>query len=174
MSYQPNQYQSNMGETVQPAPWTLNKWWPIGFAIASVVLYAIGGGLYGSYGSSCVGYGYSYYCSTGLWSGGIAMLSLGGVTMTIAIILLFIYLIRRQNPIQWNSGTRLTNQSQYAPQPPANIQPPRPAYQTYQPTKPEADIREIPQNPPMMEARYCGHCGTLVQSAFCPKCGAQV
>jgi hypothetical protein len=172
MSYQPqpNQYQSNMGETVQPAPRPLNKWWPIGFAIASVVLYAIGGGLYGS---ACVTDGYYYYCSYGQWSGGIAMLSLGGITSTVAIILLIIYLIRRRNPTQYNSGARLNNQNQFAPPPPVNIQSPRPAYQTYQPTKPEADIREMPHNQPMMEARYCGHCGTLVQSAFCPKCGAQ-
>ncbi|KAK5046413.1 hypothetical protein LTR84_008216 [Exophiala bonariae] len=168
MSYQPNQYQPNAGEPARASHRPLNKWWPIGFAIASVLLYAIGGGLYGS---SCSTDGYYYYCSYGQWSGGIALLSLGGITSTVAVILLIIYLIRRRNPAPYNSGTRMLDQSQFAQPPPvaANVQAPAATYPQYAASKPEADIRELPVN----GGKFCGRCGTAVLSAFCPKCGAQ-
>lgn len=168
MSYQANQYQTQVAQPTRPAFRPLNKWWPIGFAIASVLLYAIGGGLYGS---SCATDGYYYYCSYGQWSGGIALLSLGGITSTVAVILLILYLVRRRNPAQWSSGTRLVDQSQVAHAPPTNIQAPAAAYPQYQATNPEADIRELPSG---NAGKFCGRCGAAVQSAFCPKCGAQV
>ncbi|KEF54411.1 uncharacterized protein A1O9_09577 [Exophiala aquamarina CBS 119918] len=171
MSYQANHSQPNMGESILPASRPFSKWWPIGFAIASVVLYAVGGGLYGS---SCATDGYYYYCSYGLWSGGIAMLSLGGITSTIAIILLIIYLVRRRTPTQCSSASRLNYQDQFAPPPPVNIQTPGPAYGRSRPTKPEADIRELSHHQPATGGKYCGRCGSSVQTPFCPKCGAQV
>lgn len=162
MSYPPN-----TGEPIRPAWRPLNKWWPIGFAIASVLLYAVGGGLYGS--SCAITDGYYYYCSYGRWSGGIALLSLGGITSTVAFILLIIYLARRRSPTPYNPGTRLIDQSQFAqPAPSANVQAPAATYPQYTASKPVAEIRELPVN----GAKFCGRCGATVQSAFCPKCGA--
>lgn len=88
---------------------TISKWWSIGFFIAAVIFFIIGGALIGSYLSagyktctSALYYGdytYDYSCfagNIGQYNGGIAMLVLGGLSKFIGWILLIVYCVQRR------------------------------------------------------------------------------
>ncbi|KAJ5682315.1 hypothetical protein N7462_005480 [Penicillium macrosclerotiorum] len=174
----------------------ISKWWCIGFFIAAVVFFIIGGALVGTYFSSgystCSTYSsfssyyYDYSCfdgNDGEFYGGIAMIVIGGVCKLVAWILLIVFCVQRRRFNQTN--ITYVNAPMAAPQPVAQqgYVAPQP---TYPPVDPTAQFPRSPASPapypasvstpPPKEAtatafRYCGQCGTAMSSRFCPQCG---
>ncbi|KAJ5094889.1 hypothetical protein N7532_007180 [Penicillium argentinense] len=87
----------------------ISKWWCIGFFIAAIVFFIIGGALVGSYLSAGYStcktksnyddYTYDYTCFDGNNSeyyGGVAMFVLGSISKFVAWVLLIIYCVQRR------------------------------------------------------------------------------
>ncbi|KAJ5166866.1 uncharacterized protein N7482_005647 [Penicillium canariense] len=171
----------------------ISKWWCIGFFIAAIIFFIIGGALVGTYlnsgYSSCYSgssyYSYSYYScfdgNDGEFYGGIAMFALGGVSKLIAWILLIIYCVQRRRVTQTNI-TYVNAPAPMEPVPQPGFAAPQPAYAPGQQTAqfPHSPASPAPYpasgTPPPKEAtatafRYCSQCGAAVASRFCPQCG---
>ncbi|GAB7348602.1 hypothetical protein MBLNU459_g6985t1 [Dothideomycetes sp. NU459] len=141
-----------------PTAVPLNKFWPIGFGVAAIVLYAIGGGLIGS---ACNNDDV-FYCDLGLWQGGVALCCLAGIATLAWLILLIIYLTRRQRAGAGAGAARpgVGDTATSPPQPPVA------------PAAPAAAIAEKAEGG-QGAGRFCGQCGGAVEARFCPNCGAQ-
>jgi hypothetical protein len=103
-----------------------------------------------------------YYCygDLGLWDGGVAMCCLGGATTIAWFVLLVLYLIRRRKREAWNPDTRFVENQTSTVSAPVTLPPPTHNY------SPPSNAKD--------GARFCGQCGTSVQTPFCPTCGASV
>jgi hypothetical protein len=176
---------------------SMSKWWPIGFFLASVAFFIIGGALFGAWGSSTYCY-YDdlnyYYCdgkTAGLFYGGVACCVIAGILKLIFWITLFVWCARRrrlstttvvqvntapvvtENKPSTNVSTQQTEIDPSAPQStyyyPQSAPTPAPTYTSVQ----NPGGMNVPElgNQPM---KYCGNCGTTATSPFCMKCGAQI
>jgi hypothetical protein len=141
----------------------IDKWWPIGLGITAIVLYVIGGGLFGAWNNSIYcGYDYDdyYECfgNVGYWNGGVALCSLGGFASFAWLIVLILYLMRRNKA------------PSHAPPTEYNI---NYNYNTTPEVQPQAPVQEVvPPKGGMKEGhRFCAQCGNSIQTPFCPRCG---
>jgi hypothetical protein len=168
MAYMP---QPVPATTVVPPRSHFSKWWPISFFISAVVFFIIGGGLLGAWAASsyddCLDYDYYYSCTTlsnkGEFYGGIACVVIGAICKLVAWILLIVYCVkRRSQPMSVAYTYQPLDYQAAAPVAPAVPMNPYPTAPTPRP-KEEA-----------MGMRYCGHCGAVVTTAFCPQCGSKV
>jgi hypothetical protein len=153
-------YQTPNPRTVQSTPRRpISTWWPIGFGIGAIVLYAIGGGLIGA--GPSLNYDDSGNSSpSGTWAGGVAMCVLGALASIAWIVLLVLYLNRRQTPIYWSPAAGLVGRRDFPAQP-----------------NPQPQPHPVPQPESLHtkgDGRFCGQCGNFSQTQFCPRCGASV
>lgn len=142
----------------QGNPSRLSKWYPIGFAIAAIVFFIIGGALLGTYfgsGYSSCSSDYYFYndyynydsgsCfdgNHGEFYGGIAMLVLGGICKFIAWVLFIIWCVKRNRYNQTNI-TYVNN----AP-PAVESYPQQQQYAAPQPTYPMQQGAQFPTRSP--------------------------
>jgi len=174
----------------------MSRWWPIGFLLASIALFIIGGALFGAWGSStyCYYEGYYEYCdgkTAGLFYGGVACCVIGGILKLIFWITLFVWCARRrrsstttvvqvnaapvvtENKPSANVSAQQTQIDPSAPQStyyyPQSAPTPAPTYTSVQ-SQGGMNVPELGNQP----TKYCGNCGTTATSPFCMKCGAQI
>ena len=142
----------------------ISKWWPIGLGIASVVLFAVGGGLVGS---SAYTDGYYIYINTGMYYGGIAICALASFAFIAFIVMFILYFVRRNKTAQHvENGHGVVNYAQ--PQTAAPYQ--QPAMAKPEPVVMTNMTNQMAQN----ETKFCGNCGAAANSRFCVGCGATV
>lgn len=154
-------YPVNPAAPVQK-PSRLNKWWPISFFIAAVVMFVVGGALVGTYlanTSDCwnsytysyysdYNYDYDYSCGSshdGEFYGGVACFVIGGICKLVAWILLIIFCVKRRRSIHQTVVTQYYNTA-----PPVAQQPQQPygapqPYPTQQPYPPPGAAAPYPQ-----------------------------
>lgn len=178
-------YKMANNSTNAKAPFS--KWWPIGCAIACVVLYIIGGAVNGSACASDV-YG-DIFCNFAQADAGLALLIIASLLFIATIVLLIIYLIKRPKHVIVINQNGLSNTHAASDVPMSNVeaqptkqghpaaygQPMSPAPQYTQ----QAQTTHVPQqnvgngNEMSAGGRACRNCEmTGVQSPFCPRCGA--
>ena len=172
-----------------PTHKAINKWWPIGLGISSILLFAIGGGLYGN----CLYTdGYDVYISLSRYYTGIALLCLGAVAFIAFIVMSIVWLSRRNKKhdaeSQPNFAPAAFRGSMAAPAPAYDTMVPnhmaQPVYQEPQKAmlKPESVVRanQVQVSPVISPVttpsvgKFCGNCGTQTEHKYCTSCGAVV
>ncbi|KAK4247532.1 hypothetical protein C7999DRAFT_41184 [Corynascus novoguineensis] len=170
---------------VAPPKSRFSKWWPLGFFIAAILMFIIGGALVGAWSASydCY-YSSSYYSSScdgnsGLLYGGAACFVIGGLLKLTAWILLIIWCVKRStrnttsisyNYQPLNYAGPAPTAAPVAPAAPAPLYQNGPAYQNAPPYQSAAS--PAPQQ--KTDLRYCGQCGSGTTSPYCPQCGIKV
>jgi len=196
MAYQAPNTQVQATTTTVNAP-SMSRWWPIGFLLASIAFFIIGGALFGTWGSNT----YCYYddidgylCdgrTSGLFYGGVACCVIAGILKLIFWITLFVWCAWRrrsstttvvqvntapvvtENKPSTNVSAQQTQIDPSAPQStyyyPQSAPTPAPTYTSVQ-SQGGMNVPELGNQP----TKYCGNCGTTATSPFCMKCGAQI
>jgi hypothetical protein len=127
-------------------------------------------------GSQCYDDNYGdYYCvddaNIGLWYGGIACISVGGILQASFWITLLVWLVKRRHRRYENlnpgAGTYLSQQTAYRPAPPGEAAIPLTS------STPPPPVGNSPQQLPAKWMKYCGSCGASISTPFCPQCGTR-
>jgi hypothetical protein len=170
---------------------SISRWWPIGTSITSLILYAIGGGLFGAATASYENDYDSYAVGNALWYGGVAICVLGAISSLISTILWVMFLRKRQKSVYWNPVTGLLDTRNFANAPKHETGPTPTQFQqpqvgsytsplefsqppgTFAAAQPRAknDV-EMAVRETRERRRYCGQCGRGIDTAYCPDCGA--
>ena len=168
----------------------MSKWWPIGFLLAAITFFVIGGALIGTWGSGAYCYtddNDDYYCydhgNNSLLYGGAACCVIGGVSKITFWILLFVWCARRRRSMTTVVNVNTTPADRMAENKPSvNIssqQVPQPTYHYPQSSPPPPHAYTSVQNPGGMATpenqpiKVCGNCGTIVTTSTCVKCGGR-
>lgn len=81
-----------------PIPFSMavSKWWPIGLLIATLICFAVGGGLVGGSMDTSSGYYDSPVAFYGMFFGGVAFLVIGALTKLAFWVFLIVYCVQRR------------------------------------------------------------------------------
>jgi hypothetical protein len=185
MAYQPPNTQVQATTTTTDTG--MSRWYPLGFLLASIAFFILGGALFGAWSSNNNCYydtiQYSTICSgnNGLFYGGAACCAIGGILKLLFWITLFLWCVRRRRGsmttvVHVNSTVAGTGMAENKPS--TNASSEQAPYYYPQSSTPAPTYTSAPgqggMTPDNQPMKYCGNCGTAATTPFCPKCGAQV